>query len=331
MANYVIYADDIKGKHIAFKEDGLTFDRLICDIPSFEGRWPGTNTKGEMIDAVNSVIDIIKNCVSKTATVSVTGEAQEKFDDWLAGQSDWELVPNSEWCMFQPYYRNATTNKHFWGRRDEWTYVRTIRKVGSTELISWSDYLGVYNVDEGGEQFPMPAARADIETSAFRLPYHKGANESKEHQKWLQKHEIKYAENYIDAQGGDVITAVEDPGRIMAKGYIIAPSDFDLYRHIPHRLFNCDPISTKVVEQFGAPGNDGLNNLLSGNQASVSFYNFLVQVFSDSGDTILDPFCGNGAMGVAAIVNGRKFVGVEYNPDRARSAELAMEEINRIL
>ena len=49
------------------------------------------------------------------------------------------------------------------------------------------------------------------------------------------------------------------------------------------------------------------------------------------GDTILDPFCGNGAMGVAAVVNGRKFVGVEYNPDRARSAELAMEEINRIL
>ena len=331
MANFVVYADDIKGKHLTFSEDGVTFDRLICDIPSFEGRWPGTGTKSDMIDAVNSVIHLIKHCVSGTATVSVTGDAQVKFDDWLENQSDWELVPNSEWCMFQPYYRNATTNKQFWGRRDEWTYVRTLRKVGSDELIEWSKYPGVFNVDSGGEQYPMPASRADIEISAFRLPYHKGANESKEHQKWLQKHEIKYSENYINSQGGDVITAVQDPGRIIDKGYVIAPSDFALYRHIPHRLYNSDPISSRVVEQFGAPGNVGLNALLSGNQASVSFYNFLVQTFSEAGDMILDPFCGNGAMGVAAVVNNRKFVGVEFNPDRARSAELALEEINRIL
>ena len=331
MANFVVYADDIKGKHISFREDSIKFDRLICDIPSFAGRWPGTESAGQMIDAVNSVIDLIKNCVTKTATVSVTGDAQVKFDEWLASQSDWEVIPNSEWCMFQPYYRNVTTNKQFWGRRDEWTYVRTLRKVGSDELIEWSKYLGVFNVSGGGEQYPMPASRADIEISAFRLPYHQGANESKEHQKWLQKHEIQYAENYINAQGGDTITAVEEPGRIIEKGYVIAPSDFGLYKHIPHRLYNQGAMDTKVIEQFNAPGNIGLNNLLSGNQAGVSLYNYLVQVFSDPGDRILDPFCGNGAMGVAAIVNGRQFVGVEYNQDRARSAELALEEMSRIL
>ena len=36
-------------------------------------------------------------------------------------------------------------------------------------------------------------------------------------------------------------------------------------------------------------------------------------------------------MGVAAIVNQRKFIGVEFNPDRARTAQLALEEMNRIL
>ena len=331
MANFVVYADDIKGKHISFKEDGIKFDRLICDIPSFEGRWPGTSTKGDVLDAVNSVIDLIKNCVTTTATVSVTGDAQVKFDEWLASQSDWEVIPNSEWCMFQPYYRNVTTNKQFWGRRDEWTYVRTLRKVGSDELIEWSKFLGVHNVSGGGEQYPMPASRADIEISAFRLPYHKGANESKEHQKWLQKHKIQYAENYINEQGGDTITAVQEPGRIIDKGYVIAPSDFALYKHIPHRLYNQGAIGTKVVEQFNAPGNDGLNKLLSGNQAGVSLYNFIVQTHSEPGDLILDPFCSNGAMGVAAIVNQRKFIGVEFNPDRARTAQLALEEMNRIL
>ena len=112
---------------------------------------------------------------------------------------------------------------------------------------------------------------------------------------------------------------------VVEKGYVVAPSDFGLYRHIPHRLYNQGAMDTRVIEQFSAPGNVGLNNLLSGNQAGVSFYNYLVQVFSDPGDRILDPFCGNGASGVAAIVNGRSFVGVEYNQDRARSAELALE------
>ena len=49
------------------------------------------------------------------------------------------------------------------------------------------------------------------------------------------------------------------------------------------------------------------------------------------GDIILDPFCGNGASGVASILNGRKFIGVEYNADRARSAQLALEEISEVI
>ena len=97
MSNYVVYADDIRGKHITFREDGVSVQRLIADIPSFAGRYPGTLTYTAMIDCVNAVIDLMKNCVTDTATISVTGDAQVKFDTWLASDdnTEWELIPKS--------------------------------------------------------------------------------------------------------------------------------------------------------------------------------------------------------------------------------------------
>jgi site-specific DNA-methyltransferase (adenine-specific) len=40
----------------------------------------------------------------------------------------------------------------------------------------------------------------------------------------------------------------------------------------------------------------------------------LIEIGSNSDDTILDPFMGSGTTGVAAIQTGRKFVGVEIDP-----------------
>lgn len=36
---------------------------------------------------------------------------------------------------------------------------------------------------------------------------------------------------------------------------------------------------------------------------------------SRPGDTILDPFAGSGTVGMVAMQQGRKFVGIELNPD----------------
>lgn len=46
----------------------------------------------------------------------------------------------------------------------------------------------------------------------------------------------------------------------------------------------------------------------------------LVRMFSFSGDTVLDPFCGTGTTMVAALKNGRNSVGVEIDPEYCRMA-----------
>ena len=46
----------------------------------------------------------------------------------------------------------------------------------------------------------------------------------------------------------------------------------------------------------------------------ISLMEFFIRLHSQEGETILDPFCGSGTTGIAAISMGRNFIGIEIDP-----------------
>jgi len=60
-------------------------------------------------------------------------------------------------------------------------------------------------------------------------------------------------------------------------------------------------------------------------QGEVGFAK-LVADFSRPGELVIDPMCGTGTTGVAAVGLGRRFVGVDINPDRIATAKVRINE-----
>jgi len=52
----------------------------------------------------------------------------------------------------------------------------------------------------------------------------------------------------------------------------------------------------------------------------------LIRLFTESGQTVLDPFMGSGSTGVAALAAGREAMGIELNPEYAAMARKRMGE-----
>ena len=62
-------------------------------------------------------------------------------------------------------------------------------------------------------------------------------------------------------------------------------------------------------------------NVLHPTQKPVALMEWCVAKYTSPGDTILDPFMGSGTTGVAALRTGRKFIGIELDPDYFKIAE----------
>ncbi|WP_407052122.1 DNA methyltransferase [Methyloraptor flagellatus] len=61
-------------------------------------------------------------------------------------------------------------------------------------------------------------------------------------------------------------------------------------------------------------------NRLHPTQKPVRILKPLVRAFSPANGLVLDPFCGSGSSLVAAVAEGRAFLGIELDPDHYRTA-----------
>lgn len=58
-------------------------------------------------------------------------------------------------------------------------------------------------------------------------------------------------------------------------------------------------------------------------QKPVELYEVLIQQSTEPGGVVLDPFCGSGAGGVAALRLGRRFIGFDISPEAVTRSRLA--------
>lgn len=59
----------------------------------------------------------------------------------------------------------------------------------------------------------------------------------------------------------------------------------------------------------------------------ISLMRYLVRLVTPKGSIVLDPFCGSGSTGVAAIMEGARFIGIEREPQYSK---IAMERIKGV-
>ena len=63
-------------------------------------------------------------------------------------------------------------------------------------------------------------------------------------------------------------------------------------------------------------------------QKSLGLMEKLVLIHSNEGDTVLDPFMGSGTTGVACANTGRRFIGIELDPEYFAIAKQRLESAN---
>ena len=81
-----------------------------------------------------------------------------------------------------------------------------------------------------------------------------------------------------------------------------------------HGVFTVNKIGPDDVDRSGHP-----------TQKPYALMDRLVRVFTDAGDLGLDPFAGSGTTGVAALRNGRRFIGFERD---AKYHAIAMKRLS---
>lgn len=319
------------------------FDRIIFDAPSFLNRWGAAEGLGNIRDITSAVCHIADNYMSDggTFTYSGTGVAREKFNEWVAAkEGEWEEVPDSEWAMFRPTVHIEETGKQYWHRRDDWTHVTTMRKVGSDFTIRKDRWPEVRNYTKAFANYPWPSSMGDVAMSAFRSPVHVGINEAKEYQKWLLKNNIEFRE-YTRDDGVEMVdpTSVAHPAKLTG-GYIVQFADAvdnpSNSIHIPKRIVSFQDVNNAEGKvslsdadklKFYDATRKGMGVMSeAGHHRHFMLSMWLMATHTDKNDRVLVPCCGVGGNMLAGMMLGRSMTGVERNPGRVEVCKQALND-----
>lgn len=81
----------------------------------------------------------------------------------------------------------------------------------------------------------------------------------------------------------------------------------------------------KNVWRFTAPGAQEKTHGKHPTQKPISLLKRLILASTKPGDLILDPFSGSGTTGVAAVLNDRRYVGIERDPEYIKLSTLRLK------
>lgn len=106
-----------------------------------------------------------------------------------------------------------------------------------------------------------------------------------------------------------------------------APAELTPLRHVYNdqdmRADNCGK-QMRDVWKFGAPKKAEKIHGRHPAQKPQSVLDRMIRASTSPGDLILDPFCGSASTGVAALRLGRRFIGIEADPDHISLAHRRM-------
>ena len=63
-------------------------------------------------------------------------------------------------------------------------------------------------------------------------------------------------------------------------------------------------------------------------QKPIALFEYLIQTYTEIGDTVLDPFMGSGTTCVACVKTGRNYIGIDKEPAYVEIARKRLEKVN---
>jgi len=294
----------------------IRIDRIICDFPSFAGRWPGVPDEQTLDTLLSKLQKLLKSNVmspDSTITISFTGIAQEKFDAWMdrEGKNYIEHMPDEDFTCFFNYLMDLRTRAMFVGRRDIWACTRTYRKVGSN--YKPNDVEPITNVPSKFDDFPYPESRDLYTIHSYRSPVHHGINEAREDLVWTENQgldNIELANKFLRRPQGCMVNFNRDRHKFTHKASMVHKAG----PYITDKMF--DALTSREFDP-------GLFRMNRSNWFHLAMW--MVERYSNEGENVYNPFMETGELAAAIMISKRNLIGVEYNLGRTERV-LAMHK-----